>query len=647
MPIELGHYALILAGLWAFVGSGIGFLGFALKDKAKMHCTLYIAPLQFLLLLIAFFCLMWAHIVSDFSVAQVVSSSHSLKPLLYKISGVWGSHEGSMLLWILILSLFATGVSFFPPTMDLERRATTLATQFTLSASFILFLLMTSNPFVRLFPPPLEGHDLNPLLQDPGLAFHPPFLYVGYVGLSISFSFALSALLDGKVDRDWARLVRFWTLLSWIFLTLGITGGSFWAYYTLGWGGFWFWDPVENASLMPWLSATALFHCLRVLEKRDTFHLWSLFLALVAFGFSLLGTFLVRSGLLTSVHAFAQDPQRGLFILVLLSGFIGGSFLLLAWRAPLFTRVLPLAPLSREGALMMNNLLLTTSGATLFVGTLYPLLLESLTGEKISVGAPFFITCLTPLIVMTSFLMPFAQNLSWIKGDVLGAAQRVTIACIAGVLGAFLFAWRQGASPLGVLIFGMGLYVLLGAFTPLFAFGFRQSGSLFQKIQQALKASLTLWGTAFAHAGVGLLLLSLSFVSQAQEAHLVLPLHQPISFGSWSLTFEGITKKNGPNFIEKEATIALTQNQSSLIYAYPSERFFPTRKSTKNESSLTRMGLSHLALTLVQIGDNDVSVRAYWKPWILLLWISGGIMAWGGLLTLFDLLRKLTRSYLS
>ena len=395
-------------------------------------------------------------------------NSHSLKPLIYKITGVWGNHEGSMLLWVSILALFGGLVAAFGNNLPLSLRAHVLAVQAWIASAFYLFILITSNPFLRIANPPIEGRDLNPVLQDIGLAVHPPMLYLGYVGFSISFSFAVAALIEGRIDAAWARWVRPWTLLAWIFLTLGIAMGSYWAYYELGWGGWWFWDPVENASLMPWLAGTALLHSAVVMEKRNALKVWTILLSILTFSLSLLGTFLVRSGVLTSVHAFATDPTRGVFILLILCIFIGGSLSLYAWRASALKQGGLFAPISREGALVLNNLFLTTACATVFVGTLYPLALEVMTGDKISVGAPFFNLTFAPLFVPLMIAVPFGPLLAWKRGDLLGAAQRLIAAGIAALIAiAVLWAWTRGGSAFAPLAIGLAVFVIAGALSDL------------------------------------------------------------------------------------------------------------------------------------------------------------------------------------
>src|SRR5579872_423476 len=442
---EIGHFALVLALCVAVIQSTLPLVGAARGDGALVALARPAAVAQFLFIATAFFALMHAYAVSDFSLVNVAENSNSMKPLLYKVTGVWSNHEGSMLLWVFMLSLFGAAVALFGRNLPPALRARVLAVQAMIGVGFLLFILFTSNPFMRLFPVPADGNGLNPILEDRGLAFHPPCLYLGYVGFSISFCFAIAALIEGRVDPAWARWVRPWTLAAWIALTVGIAMGSWWAYYTLGWGGWWYWDPVENASFMPWLVGTALLHSAIVVEKREALKTWTILLAIVAFSLSLIGTFLVRSGVLTSVHAFATDPRRGVFILAILMAFIGGALALYAWRAPLLKQGGLFAPISREGALVLNNLFLTCACATVFVGTLYPLALEALTSEKISVGPPFFNATFGPLFVPLLMIMPFGPLLGWKRGDLLAAAQRLfAAAALAAVAVAAALALQHG-----------------------------------------------------------------------------------------------------------------------------------------------------------------------------------------------------------
>ena len=447
--VETGHFALVLAFALALVQSTLPLIGARKGDERMMAVGAPAAMMGFALIALSFGALTMAYLQSDFSVANVWENSHSLKPTLFKLTGTWGNHEGSMVLWVLILTFFGALVAVFGANLPASLRANVLAVQGWIGAAFMLFILVTSNPFARLIPAPFEGRDLNPVLQDIGLAVHPPMLYLGYVGFSVCFSFAVAALIDGRVDAAWARWVRPWTLAAWMFLTGGIAMGSYWAYYELGWGGFWFWDPVENASFMPWLAGTALLHSALVMEKRSALKIWTILLAILTFSLSLLGTFLVRSGVLTSVHAFATDPGRGIFILAILTVFIGGSLALFAFRAPSLSAGGLFHPISREGALVLNNLFLTTATATVLVGTLYPLLVEAVAGDKISVGAPFFNLTFGLLMVPLLLAVPFGPMLAWKRGDLFAAAQRLT-AAFGGALLAVLIVFPFRGRCFGV-----------------------------------------------------------------------------------------------------------------------------------------------------------------------------------------------------
>ncbi len=455
---------LILALMVALVQGTLPLVGAATGDLRLMALGRTAALTQAFLVILAFGALMQAYVTSDFSVANVVANSHSAKPLLYKITGVWGNHEGSMLLWALILSLFGAAVALFGANLPDTLRSRVLAIQALIGVGFLAFLLFTSNPFERVSPAPLDGNGLNPLLQDPGLAFHPPLLYLGYVGFSVTYAFAIAALLEGRVDAAWARWVRPWTLAAWCFLTLGIALGSWWAYYILGWGGFWFWDPVENASLMPWLAGTALLHSAIVVEKRDALKSWTVLLAILAFSLSLLGTFLVRSGVLTSVHAFAQDPARGMFILAFLLAVTGGGLALYAWRAP---KLLPgglFQPVSREGALILNNLLLCTLAATVLLGTLYPLFLDLISGDKVSVGPPFFNATFVPICMALFAALCVGPFLGWKRAELWPALLHLRLAFIVSLVAAIVAAFAvDGRATLAAVVFGFGVWLVVGS----------------------------------------------------------------------------------------------------------------------------------------------------------------------------------------
>ncbi|WP_026606391.1 heme lyase CcmF/NrfE family subunit [Methylocapsa acidiphila] len=637
MIVETGHYALVLALALALVNSILPAWGAASGDRRLMAVAPSASIAIFGLIGYAFFALTYAHVVSDFSLVNVVENSHSAKPLIYKISGVWGNHEGSMLLWVLVLSLFGAAVALFSGSMPQDLRANVLAVQSWIGSAFLLFILLTSNPFARLGAPPLEGNDLNPLLQDPGLAIHPPLLYLGYVGLSITYSFAAAALITGRIDAVFARFVRPWTLVAWICLTLGIAMGSYWAYYTLGWGGFWFWDPVENASLMPWLAATALLHCAAVMEKREALKIWTIFLAILAFSLSLLGTFLVRSGVLTSVHAFASDPTRGVFILAILVTFIGGSLALFALRAGGLKQGGLFAPISREGALVINNLLLTTCCATVLVGTLYPLALEALTGDKISVGAPFFNMTFAPLFVPLFVLMPIGQNLAWKRGDLIGAAQRVAVAFGAGVVCALAIAAWRGGPVVSVLLSGLAVYVIVGSFADLGRRVFASSANVGTVVSRALGVPRQALGTAFAHAGLGVTLLGLAATGWGAEKILVMKPGGRVAIGAYELALDSLFSRAGPNYTEIVGKTIVSADGRVKAVIEPATRFYPARRMSRTDAGIATLGLGQVYVSIADPGENGaVSARIFWKPLVALIWIGALIMAFGGGLSLSD-----------
>jgi cytochrome c-type biogenesis protein CcmF len=639
MIAESGHYALVLALALALIQSTVPLLGARLRDAALMNVARSAAVGQLLFVMMSFAALVTLHVISDFSVANVFENSHSLKPLIYKITGVWGNHEGSMLLWVSILALFGGLVAIFGSNLPLTLRAHVLAVQAWIASAFYLFILLTSNPFMRIADPPIEGRDLNPVLQDIGLAVHPPMLYLGYVGFSISFSFAVAALIEGRIDPAWARWVRPWTLLAWIFLTLGIAMGSYWAYYSLGWGGWWFWDPVENASLMPWLAGTALLHSALVMEKRNALKVWTILLSILTFSLSLLGTFLVRSGVLTSVHAFATDPTRGVFILVILCLFIGGSLTLFAGRASALKQGGLFAPISREGALVLNNLLLTTACATVFIGTLYPLALEVLTGAKISVGAPFFNLTFAPLFVPLLVAVPFGPMLAWKRGDLLGAAQRLMAAAGAGIAAiALVWAWTRGGAVLAPLAIGLAVFVIGGAVTDLVERIGLFSMPLPTAAGRARGLPRSVWGTVFAHAGLGVALIGIVCETTWNTEHIgTMKAGDHVNVAGYELKLEGLTPRPGPNYRELAATFSVTLDGEPLGVMTPSKRNFTTRGMSTTEAALLRRGVSQLYISLGDTTPDDaIVVRIYHKPMVLLIWFGPVLMAFGGFLSLSD-----------
>ncbi len=635
--IETGHYALVLALALALINSVLPVWGSAARDERLMAVAAPISVMSFGLIAYAYFALTFAHVVSDFSVINVIENSHSAKPLIYKITGVWGNHEGSMLLWVLVLSLFGAAVALFSRPAPQDFHANVLGVQSWILSAFLLFILLTSNPFARIAMPPIEGKDLNPLLQDPGLAIHPPLLYLGYVGLSITYSFAAAALMLGRIDSVFARLVRPWTLIAWISLTLGIAMGSYWAYYTLGWGGFWFWDPVENASLMPWLAATALLHCVTVMEKREALKIWTIFLAIISFSLSLLGTFLVRSGVLTSVHAFASDPARGVFILLILVVFIGGSFALFAAKASGLKQGGLFAPVSREGAIVLNNLFLTTCCATVLTGTLYPLALEALTGQKISVGPPFFNLTFVPLFLPLFVLMPIGQLLAWKRGDLTGAMQRLAVAFLAGLLAAAIFAALRGGPALSAIASGLAIYVIAGSLTDLARRIFGGGFSAQSVRGRALGVPRHALGTAFAHAGLGITLLGLAATAWGAEKITALKPGDQIAIGPFELTYEKASARNGPNYSEAVARCAVLSRGVPVAIIEPAERFYPVRGMTRAEAGIITIGLGQVYMSITDAAqDGTVNARIFWKPLVALIWIGGLVMAFGGCLSLSD-----------
>ncbi len=639
MIAEIGHYALVLALGLALIQAVAPAYGASRRDPALMALGGPCAAAQFIFVAIAFGALVACYVQSDFSVANVYENSHSLKPLIYKITGVWGNHEGSMLLWVSILALFGALVTAFGGNLPATLKANVLSVQSWIAAAFYLFILMTSNPFLRLADPPFEGRDLNPILQDIGLAIHPPLLYLGYVGFSISFSFAIAALIEGRIDAAWARWVRPWTLAAWMFLTLGIAMGSYWAYYELGWGGFWFWDPVENASFMPWLAGTALLHSAVVMEKRNALKVWTILLAILAFSLSLIGTFLVRSGVLTSVHTFASDPARGVFILAILVFFIGGALALYAWRAPALQQGGLFAPMSREGALVFNNLLLTAACATVFVGTLYPLALEALTGEKISVGAPYFNLTFGPLFLILLVALPFGPLLAWKRGDLLGVAQRLIGAAAVALVGmAAIYALAGGEGVLAPFAIGVALFVMAGAVTDVV----ERTGLLrvppAVAFARARGMPRSAWGSAVAHFGLGVSLLGIVCVSVWGAERIVsMKPHDTVALRSYELTFDGLASRQGPNYRELDARFTVREGGVVIGVMEPSKRSFPSRGMSTTEAALMTRGVSQLYLSLGDVNDDgSIAIRLYHKPLVLLIWLGAVVMVLGGGLSLSD-----------
>ena len=635
MIVEAGHYALALALGLSLYQCLVPFWGALSGDLVLMRSAAPSALGVLALVAFAFAALVAAHVGSDFSVLNVAENSHSAKPLLYKITGVWGSHEGSMLLWVLILALFG-GLVAASGSLPVRLKSNALSVQAAVTVAFLLFILFASNPFARLDPVPAEGQDLNPILQDIGLAIHPPLLYVGYVGFSMTFALAMAALVEGRVDAVWARAARPWALLAWSFLTLGIAMGSYWAYYELGWGGFWFWDPVENASLMPWLAGTALLHSIVVMEKREALKVWTILLAILTFSLSLLGTFLVRSGVLTSVHAFAVDPARGVFILVILAVFIGGSLGVYAWRAPDLKPGGLFAPLSREGAMVLNNLFLASACATVFLGTLYPLALEALTGDKISVGAPYYNLTFIPLVTPLLLLLPFGQSLSWKRGDLRAAAQRLLAALgFSILLGLALLSMERGGPVLAPLGIGLGAFLVLGAATEIWTRSRAPSAAVI--LRRAAGLPRAAWGSALAHAGVGLTIIGIAAQGWSTETLATVRAGTELQAGPVAVRFVGLRPRTGPNYTEEAALLQLSRGGDPIGSLEAAKRFYPARGTPTTEAGILTLGLDQVYASLGEVHpDGSVGLRLYFKPIVLLIWLGALAMAAGGALSFSD-----------
>jgi cytochrome c-type biogenesis protein CcmF len=638
--VETGHFALVLALALSLVQSVVPLSGARSGNLRLMSVGEPVAITVFVMTGLAFAVLVAAYMQSDFSVLNVVENSHSQKPMIYKITGTWGNHEGSMLLWVLILTLFGAMVAAFGRNLPPSLKATVLSVHGMIGVAFFLFILLTSNPFTRAIPAPIEGNDLNPVLQDIGLAIHPPLLYLGYVGFSVCFSFAVAALIEGRIDAAWARWVRPWTLTAWTFLTGGIAMGSYWAYYELGWGGFWFWDPVENASFMPWLAGTALLHSAIVMERREALRIWTILLSLMTFSLSLLGTFLVRSGVLTSVHAFATDPSRGVFILGILTVFVGGSFALFAFRAQALKPGGVFQPISREGSLVLNNLFLTTATATVLVGTLYPLAIEALAGEKISVGAPFFDLTFGTLMVPLLVAVPFGPMLAWKRGDLAAATQRLYAAAGGALLVAVLTLLLIDTATAFVAIgAALATWLVLGALTDLFFKGGFGKVSTAVALRRLAGLPASAFGTSLAHMGLGLTTLGIVCVMGLQLERIVaMKPGDTIEIAGYVLNFKDIVPVKGPNFTEDQAHFALSTDEGVALGAIVSaKRLYTARQMPTTEAGIATRGLSQIYVSLGDPASNGgVVVRVWWKPLVTLIWLGAVVMMLGGALSLSD-----------
>ena len=640
MIVEFGHFALLLALLVAVFQTIVPAVGAKRRDARMMAVAEPAAMAQLLLLILAFAALTHAYMTSDFSVQNVAQNSHSTKPMLYKISGVWGNHEGSMLLWVLILAIFGAAVAAFGNNLPATLKANVLAVQASIAVAFLLFIAMTSDPFLRLDPAPADGRGLNPILQDPALAFHPPFLYTGYVGFSIAFSFAVAALIEGRIDAAWARWVRPWTLAAWMFLTIGIAMGSWWAYYELGWGGWWFWDPVENASFMPWLAGTALLHSALVMEKREALKVWTILLAILTFSLSLMGTFIVRSGVLTSVHAFAVDPARGIFILAILLVFTGGALALFALRAKDLKQGGMFSFLSREGSLVLNNVLLVTAAASVFVGTLYPLALEGTTGEKISVGPPYFNWTFGPLMIPLLLALPIGAMLAWKRGDLAKVMNKLLWAVLAGGIAAVLtYAVMHRGPTLAPLGIALGAYVMAGALIDWLAKIKAGAAGLEEVLRRAGNLPRSSYGTLLAHFGIGMMMVGIVATTAYQEEKIVvMKPSEKISVGGYDITFSGAKPARGPNYREEVAVFEVSRGDEAVTTLMPSKRTYdmPPQPTTEAGIHASWRGDLYVVIGDQQLEGGAYAVRAYFNPLVRFIWIGAVIMFLGGIASLSD-----------
>ncbi len=632
MIAELGHFALILALAVALVQSIVPLIGAQRGWSGWMAVGEPAATAQFLLIALSFGAITHAFVTSDFSLQLVYANSHTDKPMLYKVTGVWGNHEGSMLLWVLILALFGACAAWFGGALPPSLRARVLSVQGLIGAAFLAFIVFTSNPFTRLAEAPFNGQDLNPLLQDPGLAFHPPFLYLGYVGLSMAFSFAVAALIEGRVDAAWARWVRPWTLAAWIFLTIGIALGSWWAYYELGWGGFWFWDPVENASLMPWLLAAALLHSAIVVEKREALKSWTILLAIMAFGFSLIGTFLVRSGVITSVHSFANDPERGVFILAILAVFVGGALTLYAARAGAMQAKGVFSMVSRESALVMNNILLAVSALIVFTGTIWPLVAEMVWARKLSVGAPFFEKAFTPFMVILAIILPIGAMIPWKRAKLDRVIRPLAPALILALAAAGL-AWslETGRTLLALVSTGLGTWIVAGSAADLWVRAGRTPARL-------LRLPRADWGKTTAHAGLGVTIVGIGLLMAGQiEDIRVAQEGAPFEVAGYTITLDKVEQVDGPNYFSSLATLRVEKDGKLITTLHPEKRSYPVQAMPTTEADIDNGFWRDIYLV---IGDPQEgggwAVRTYIKPFASWIWAGCLIMALGGFLSLTD-----------
>ncbi len=640
MVPEIGQFALILALLIALTQGVLPIVGAARGIPAWMAIARPAAQGQFTFVALAFGCLAWSFIHNDFSVLNVATNSNSQLPLHYRFAATWGSHEGSLLLWVLMLNIWTVAVTVFSRHLPEPMVARVLGVMGLVSVGFILFLLLTSNPFDRLLPPAPDGRDLNPLLQDPGMVTHPPMLYMGYVGFSVAFAFAISALLGGRLDATWARWSRPWTTLAWCFLTIGIMLGSGWAYYELGWGGWWFWDPVENASFMPWLVGTALMHSLAVTEKRGGFKSWTVLLAICAFSLSLLGTFLVRSGVLTSVHAFATDPKRGIFILIFLSIVIGGSLALFAWRAPRVGLGGSFELVSRESMLLTNNVLLVVAAGSVLLGTLYPLFLDALNLGKISVGPPYFDSVFVPLMTPALFLMGIGPLARWKEASLPALAARLKWALAVSLVTALLLPFALGRwTPLVSFGLLLALWIIITSAINLKARLAPLGGSLRSRLASQPRSY---YGMLLAHCGVAVFIIGVTIVKGFEsERDVRMAVGDTVTVGGYTFRFDGVKNGIGPNYSTARGTVAVSREAREIAVLHPEKRIYNAQQMPMTEAAISASLIGDLYVSLGEPVSEDASggawsVRVYHKPFVRWIWGGCMIMALGGLFALSD-----------
>lgn len=634
---EIGHYALLLALVFSLIQGIIPLVGLAKNNEKLLAFATPTARIQSLLIILSFLCLDYAFYANDFTVLYVASTSNSHLPLIFRLAAIWGGHEGSMLFWVTILAVWTLAVTFFAKELPMRFRSTLIAVMGLVTVGFVLFILFTSNPFIRLFPAPFDGRDLNPLLQDPGMVFHPPLLYMGYVGFAVAFAFAIAALLDGRLDVTWARWTRPWTTAAWVFLTLGIALGSRWAYYELGWGGWWFWDAVENASFMPWLIGTALIHSLAVTEKRDAFKAWTVLLSICAFSLSLLGTFLVRSGVLTSVHAFATDPSRGLFILLFLVIVIGGALILFALRAPTVGLGEKFDLVSRESLLLANNVVLFTATGAVLLGTLYPLLIDAMGYGKLSVGPPYFDTVFVAIMVPGIFLMGIGPIARWKKATVPELASKLKWALVVSIASALLVPSIMGRlSPMIFVGLLMAFWVISSVFVAIKTrLNAIPTGTLGQKFNSFGRAFN---GMLLAHFGLAIFIIGVTMVKGYEsETDITMQEGETVQINDYDFRFEGTLPVKGPNYLSKQGQFFVTKDGKDIALLTPEKRYYPVQGAVMTEASISINPVRDIYVSLgEELEGGGWSVRVYFKPFVQWIWVGCVLMSLGGLLTMID-----------